>query len=120
MSEIDKAPAGHLEEVTRIKTVEPDGSETIDYKREVGPGIGFVDGHLPYEDLDDGVPYLTGSFTGWRYRKMLRVSDMCKEMVSDYVDPFQRCKDLGKIRKKVTSYEKCSKQEQKDYQEELL
>ena len=87
-TEIDKNPAGLLEEITRTKTVEADFSETIKYSKETGPGKGFVNGHLGYDELDDGVPYLTGSFTGWRYRKMLQVSEVCKEMVGDYVEPF--------------------------------
>ena len=30
----------------------------------------FVNGNLKYSQLDDQVPYLAGSFTGWRYLKM--------------------------------------------------
>jgi hypothetical protein len=30
-----------------------------------------VNGNLPYEKLEEKVPYLTGSFTGWRYKKMI-------------------------------------------------
>ena len=30
-----------------------------------------VNGNLKYSALDNQVPYICGSFTGWRYRKML-------------------------------------------------
>lgn len=33
----------------------------------------FVNGNLKYSQLDDQVPYLAGSFTGWRYLKMINL-----------------------------------------------
>jgi len=30
-----------------------------------------VKGNLPYEELEDKIPYLAGSFSGWRYKKMI-------------------------------------------------
>ena len=36
--------------------------------KEGEPGLGFVDGNLSYDELQDKVPYLAGSFTGWRYK----------------------------------------------------
>lgn len=39
------------------------------------PELGFTNGSLPYEQLDDKIPYIAGSFTGWHYKKMIPLHD---------------------------------------------
>jgi hypothetical protein len=30
--------------------------------------LGYVNGSLPYEMLENEIPYLASTFTGWRYK----------------------------------------------------
>ena len=46
-------------------------------------GLGFVKGNLPYSELADKIPFVTGSFTGWRYKPMVRLDDFCKYLDSN-------------------------------------
>ena len=34
---------------------------------ELEAGLSFTNGALPYDELEDGTPYISGSFNGWRY-----------------------------------------------------
>ena len=104
-NEIDKYSGGMVESVKKTVTVDEEGNEKVEVTRVKEAGLGHVNGAVPYECLDDGVPYLAGSFTGWRYKKMERVFDICKTMNPDYVDAFIRCKESGRIRKKVQNLE---------------
>jgi len=63
------------------------------------PGLGHTNGTLAYDDMEDQVPYLSGSFTGWRYLKMRSVFDLCTNDDKDYSEPFERCQNNGKISK---------------------
>ena len=49
-------------------------------------------GGLAYEDLDDRIPYLCGSFTGWRYIKMHSLGDFCREHDTKLETPFEHAK----------------------------
>ena len=73
--EIDRIPAGMFE------------SE----EGKLDPGLGHTDGSLTYEEMENKVPYLAGSFTGWRYMKMKNVFDLCTECDTDYTEPYERC-----------------------------
>ena len=110
---IDKFPGGLVETVTKTTTAK--GSTT---STKLGPGIDHVDGTVPYHELEDRVPYVAASFTGWRYKKMKRVFDVCTNMNKDYVEAFERCRDIGKIRKRVDSLANCTNYEKKNYFEE--
>jgi hypothetical protein len=44
------------------------------------PGLGFENGNLPYESLKDKVPYIAGSFTGWRYKSMRPLHEWTREV----------------------------------------
>jgi hypothetical protein len=104
--EEDKEGSQEEEEFINKRTVNQDGEEREEIIREPEPqytnpenpeevyvpGLGHVNGALPYDELDDGVPYIAGSFTGWRYKKMQRVYDICGSFDSDYLEPFERCK----------------------------
>ena len=52
------------------------------------PGLGFVNGSLPYDELPDRVPYITGTFTGWRYKQMTPLHEFTKALDPDYLSPF--------------------------------
>jgi len=104
-NEIEKYEGGKVETVYKTTTVDEEGVETVHEERKMEPGLGHVNGAVSYDELDDGVPYLAGSFTGWRYKKMERVHDICKSMNPEYVDTFTRCKNAARIRQKVMSYE---------------
>jgi hypothetical protein len=56
------------------------------------PGIGFVQGNVNYDKLEDKIPYITGSFTGWRYRKMIRLDQFTREIDKEFLEPIE----LGK------------------------
>jgi len=40
-------------------------------------------GNLDYNELSDRQPYITGSFTGWRYKKMIPLHEFTKQMDKD-------------------------------------
>jgi len=44
------------------------------------PGIGFVRGDLPYDQLEEKLPYLAASFTGWRYKQMIPLHEFTKSL----------------------------------------
>lgn len=48
------------------------------------------------------MPYLAGSFTGWRYKKMLPLHELTKAIDKDYVSPLDICKYEGQIRKRIS------------------
>ena len=61
-------------------------------------GIGFENGNLPYESLKDKVPYIAGSFTGWRYKSMRPLHEWTREVDKQVIDPFEMAKKAGHIR----------------------
>jgi len=67
------------------------------------PGIGYVNANLSFEELEDQVPYLTGSFNGWRYKKMRPLHEWTRELDVDIEDPLDIGKSKGLIRRKVSS-----------------
>lgn len=67
------------------------------------PGLGHVKGNLSYEELQNKIPYIAGSFTGWRYKQMIPLHQFAMDIDHDYKDPIEIGKTEGKIRKKVTS-----------------
>ena len=56
------------------------------------------------------MPYICGSFTGWRYRKMISLEEFTKQMAhgGEQIDPyeiaFEHAVSQGKIRKRTRSY----------------
>lgn len=66
-------------------------------------GTGFVDGTLPYDMMEDKTPLIAGSFTGWRYKKMMPLHEFTKSIDKEYQDPIEKGKYDGDIRKKVTT-----------------
>jgi hypothetical protein len=62
------------------------------------PGLGFSIGNLSYEELDDRVPYLTGSFTGWRYKKMIPIHEFTKMIDTTAKDPLEEAYNTDKIK----------------------
>jgi len=81
----------------------------------VNPGMGHAHAEgVPYDQLDNQVPYLAGDFTGWRYKKMIPVHQITKNMDRDYCKLFDWCKSIGKIKRHNDTIEECSKRERKD------
>lgn len=67
------------------------------------PGLGHVNGNLSYEELPEKVPYLCGSFTGWRYKQMQPLSEWCRQIDRDPPSALEIGKSKGVIRESVTS-----------------
>ena len=44
--------------------------------------------NVKYSQLDNQVPFVCGSFTGWRYRRMISLEDFNRRF-EEYVDPFE-------------------------------
>jgi hypothetical protein len=63
---------------------EPDEENPYD---PLDPGLGFAKGNVPYEELENRIPYITGSFTGWRYRKMLPLHEYIQLIDKEFMDP---------------------------------
>ena len=64
------------------------------------PGLGFTRGNVPYEQLEDKVPILAGSFTGWRYRKMVPLHEFTRARDKDFIDPEERCIIENKVKRR--------------------
>ena len=43
---------------------------------------------VKYSLLENQVPYICGSFTGWRYRKMLSLEQFNRSFETEFPDPF--------------------------------
>lgn len=75
------------------------------------PGLGHVKGNVSYEELDDRIPYVAASFTGWKYRKMTPIHHLTKEMDDKYKDPFEIAKSEGLLKRQTRKPEDMNKKE---------
>ena len=96
-----------------------DKTEEIRYEidREFGPqdinDLVHENTNVKYRDLANQVPFICGSFTGWRYRKMISLEEFNMSLdQEDPVDPFEIACSWGKIRKKVQKRAKCNEYEE--------
>ena len=81
---------------------------------EVLPGeLEFDNGHVSYEDLENKQPYLAGSFTGWRYRKMKLLHEYTAAMTKRPRDFLEVAQDMRKVRRKCATLDDCSKVEKR-------
>lgn len=69
-----------------------------DVEEEEDPGLGHVNGNVSYDRLENKIPYLCGSFTGWRYKKMVPLHEFNQGMDKEWKDPFEQCKANGTIK----------------------
>ena len=73
--------------------------------REYGPeeegDLMHCNANVKYSALENQVPYICGSFTGWRYRKMLSLEEFNKNLDEHPIDPFEIACSQGHIRKRV-------------------
>ena len=85
-------PASETEIVSyQIDLVESE-IDTNNENLDMNPGLGHVKGNLTYEEFEDRIPYITGSFTGWRYKKMRPIHEWCMKLDIEPTDPLE----LGK------------------------
>jgi len=85
----------------------------IDHVQEQDREIGFAAGHLPYEDLQDKVPYIAGDFTGWRYKRMLPLHEVCHRYDPNPRNFFEHAQDMKKIRRYADSIDDCNNVEKR-------
>ena len=58
-----------------------DQTEVIRYEvdKDFGPqdqnDLMYCNANLSYDNLEEQVPYLCGTFTGWRYRRMIELEE---------------------------------------------
>ena len=96
-----------------------DRTEVIRYEvdRDFGPeeekDLVYANGSVKYSQLDNQVPYICGSFTGWRYRKMLSLEHFNRSFEKEIVDPFEIAVSQGRIRKRTSSLAQCSDREKR-------
>ena len=67
--------------------------------------------NLKYSKLENQVPFVCGSFTGWRYRRMIPLEDFNRSYDEEQEDPFDIACSQGHIRKRVTSRDQCNEYE---------
>ena len=60
-----------------------------DFGQDEDADLIHCNGGLEYEQLDDQIPYLCGSFTGWRYIKMQSLEEFNKKHDQDLRTPFE-------------------------------
>jgi len=53
--------------------------------------------------MENKVPYISGSFIGWRYKKMIPLHEFTKSIDKDSKDPMEIGKYEGNIRQKLNS-----------------
>ena len=82
-----------------------------DFGEQDEKDLFFCNGGVKYSQLENQVPYICGSFTGWRYRKMFNLEDFNRRLEVEKVSPFDIAKEARKIRKNVTTIEKCNEYE---------
>ena len=85
--------------------------------RDFGPqdanDLIYHDTTVKYSQFENQVPFVCGSFTGWRYRKMIPLEDFNRGFETDPVDPFEIACSQGKIRKRVMNKEQCNEYERR-------
>jgi hypothetical protein len=75
-------------------------------------------GSAAYDDLDDKVPYLAGSFTGYQYRKMRSVYDFCSSVDEEAnFDILEKAKANGTINRWAKSFDQLTPKEKRGYEE---
>ena len=74
-----------------------------DYKEQ---GIAFTDTSVGYSKLENQVPYLAGTFNGWRYQKMFNLEEFNTVRDEEPPDPFEVAKDKGLVRGRIKSLDK--------------
>ena len=76
-----------------------DQSEILRYEVDLDFGeseesdLLHCNGNKEYKKLDDRIPYLCGSFTGWRYLKMHSLEEFNRKHDLDLKTPFEYAKD---------------------------
>lgn len=95
---------------------EIDFIQSVDMEEDQDPGLGHVNGNLTYDELDNKIPYIAGSFTGWRYKKMQPLHEFNRGMDKDCKDPFEMCKNNGTIKISKTTEEELTSREKTDLQ----
>ena len=68
-------------------------------------------GNLPYEKLEDKVPLICGSFTGWRYRKMIPLHEFTMIIDKNRADLMEVGKKQGEIRQRLKSQDEFNEYE---------
>ena len=66
--------------------------------------IMFENTNISYSKLENQVPFLCGSFTGWRYKKMINLEDF-NERFEERQDSFDVACQMDFIRKRVDKVE---------------
>lgn len=61
-----------------IELPEIDPDEQLLEKED--PGLGFIPTKMTYDEMEDRIPMVAGSFTGWRYRKMRLLNEWTREL----------------------------------------
>ena len=59
--------------------------------------VMYENGNVKYSSLADQVPLVCGSFTGWRYLRMLELEEF-NERYEPRQDEFEIANDLGQVR----------------------
>ena len=71
--------------------------------------------NVKYTELQDRVPYIAGSFTGWRYYKMINIEELNRSKDLYPRDILKVCKDNKLIRKIITDPAKFNDWEKRHY-----
>lgn len=96
-----------------IELPEIDPDEQLLEKED--PGLGFIPTKMTYDEMEDRIPMVAGSFTGWRYRKMRLLNEWTRELDQDPPDILQQVKWKGIIRSRVQSVDELTETELAHY-----
>ena len=79
-----------------------------DLNEEEGKELIYTNANVKYSQLDNQVPYLCGSFTGWRYHKMYSLEEFNRKFDDSKMTAFDLAAASGKIRKRTENESQCN------------
>ena len=79
-----------------------------DFGEQDQEDLFYCNPNVKYSQMENQTPYICGSFTGWRYRKMYKLEEFTRNLEGESTSPFELAAAAGKIKKKTTSVEMCN------------
>ncbi len=98
--------------LTKGKTEEIRWEIDREFGEQEDKDIVYENTNIKYSHQENQVPFVCGSFTGWRYRKMTLLEDFNRKY-EEYVDPFDIATSQGNIRKRTENRSQCNEREER-------
>jgi len=83
-----------------------------DFGEQEDADLVYENTNVKYSQLENQTPFVCGSFTGWRYRKMISLEEFNRRF-EEPVNAFDIACSQGRIRKRTTKLEQCNEYEKR-------